>query len=78
MDSIFGKRLSFSVVVVFVMVTAELTTAGATSFSPPAMRSENSFRRCNRNYSNACELLTKKRMAKVRHQKSKNKFPKWR
>jgi len=35
-------------------------------------------RKSNRNYANACELLSRKRMAKGKVRSSKRKMPKWR
>jgi len=75
-----GKRLLVSYLVGVILMTVMPATSGeAAVLIHRKTEKENSFRRSNRNYSNACELLNKKRTAKVRpSRRSKRDATKWR
>ena len=45
---------------------------------PESSKRNDAFRKSNKNYSNACALLSKKRMAKTKMRKSKQSASKWR
>jgi hypothetical protein len=64
--------------VVIMIVSAFLTTAEANSPRPKYAKKNDAVRKSNKNYSNACELLLKKRMARIKPSKSKRKMSKWR
>ncbi len=78
MNSSIGKRLLLTSLVGAILVTV-MPTISAEPGVNHHVRKENSFRKNNRNYSNACELLSKKRMAKVKtSRRAKRDSTKWR
>jgi len=61
------------------MFATSCITAEAKNSLPVYTKNDDAMRKSNKNYSNACELLFKKRTAKVKPpRKSKKRMSKWR
>jgi len=69
-----NRGLLILTMVVFFFISAEAQTSALKN-----TRATDSLRKSNKNYSNACKLLARKRMAKAKpFRKSKRKMSKWR
>jgi hypothetical protein len=73
------KNLSkFILILVFAWGAGAVVPASATGIFVREKKENESIRKSNKNYSNACRLLSKKRSADAKRNRRKHKTMKWR